>query len=152
MPIPDQSNGRGRRKAAALAVLTFLLICALAACSDQEDPSFLAALRADPMSSFVPPSATEAQRFEQDRSGSSNTSLGRQAQVLRTLKVGEVSERLPLMRELRDKAQQEGWILQSDTSQGIALDRTGLGDLPMRLTIASSATEPTSVALSLTAG
>lgn len=144
----DRRPRTGIRGLGLSAVVTAAL---LTGCGGAEDP-YLAALRADPIASYAPTGADAELSVDQERQDPSGTTKGQQAKVLRSFRVRDPASASVAVGAAVARAQDVGWALESSHEHGASLTRPGPASSTMRLTVATSASEPTVVSLSMTAG
>lgn len=116
-----------------------------------DDPS-LVALRSDPMSSYAVDQGELIRTDEQGRKDASSSSKGQQARVLRSFQLPSEQAVQQEMAAAVAAAVQAGWSVESRSEQGAVLTRTGPDGQPLSLTVATSVSEPTELAVTLTAG
>ena len=148
---------RRRRGGRAGGVLLVGLLAGtvLAGCSSNSaasDDPYLAALRSDPMSSYAVDRGELVHTGEQGRKDPSSTSKGQQARVLRSFALPSEQAVQQEMAAAVTAAEQAGWSVQSRSEQGAVLSRTGPDGRRLSLTVATSVSEPTELAVTLTAG
>jgi len=145
-PRGRRPNGAvGAAAAAALFAATAVGGCATAG-------PYLTALKADPLASYAPAGMNPGVNTEQARKNPSSTSKGQQAELLRSFDAEYPQSVAAAIDDAIARAQDAGWELESRNDQGAALTRDGPAASTMRLTIATSATEPSVLAIALKAG
>ncbi len=142
------------RKGPALRTLAAAVLVAavalLAGCGYEDDP-YLFALRADPIASYAPPGTDVDVSIEQARKDPSSTTKGQQAKILRSFRTDDPATAMAAIDDPVAEAQDAGWQLESRNEQGATFSRPGpASDVAAHRR--TSTTEPTVVAMSMTAG
>ncbi len=143
---------RRARRVGLTAALALVLAGLLSACDSSGSDRYLAALRADPMSSYAPDGAEPDFTSERGHETSSSSGKGQQAQVLRVFELGQQERVLADIEAAAAEAAGHGWSEESRTETAAVLTRAGPDGQPMRLTLATSQTEPTTLTITLVAG
>lgn len=145
---PEGPRARVLNTAALIAAAALLL----GGCGSSVDDPYLVALRADPLASYAPPDTDADVSSEQARKDPSSTTKGQQAKILRSFRADDPAAVAAAIDDAVARAQDAGWRLDSRNEQGATLTRPGPETSTMRLTVATSPSEPTVVSLSMTAG
>ncbi|MCY7365783.1 MAG: hypothetical protein LH469_10820, partial [Frankiaceae bacterium] len=147
------TDPRGRRpNGAVCAAAAAALFAAIAVGGCATADPYLAALKADPLASYAPAGMDPGVNTEQARKDPSSTSKGQQAELLRSFDAEDPRSVAAAIDDAIARAQDAGWELEIRNDQGAALTRDGPAASTMRLTIATSATEPSVLAMTMKAG
>lgn len=133
------------------AAVSIAAVALLGSCGGVDDP-YLAALEADPLAAYTPPGADQRLSAERARKDPPSVSEGRQASLLRSFDTEGPASAAAAIEAAVTRAQAAGWQLRSRGDQYATLTRPGPASSTMQLTVATSTTEPTVVAISMTAG
>jgi hypothetical protein len=131
----------------ALLVAVALMV---GGCAPHHDSAQLTALKADPMASYQPEGGTPALSSEDDRREGSSAHKPREASVLHTFTFATASEVTAAIRSGTERARDHGWQLSSSSPAGALLTRS-CAETTCTLTLATTVTTPTTLAIRLTA-